>query len=76
VPGKPRHTIHLDEGEEWLRNTLHELRELQFVLAPPKRTVAPTQPVTPEHGKWPALGTVGAVASIIGVLLAAVLFFH
>ena len=74
--GKPRHVIHINEGEEWLRHALDELRELQSVLTPPKRSAgkrAP-EPVPPARGSWfrPSwwkLGTAGSIASLVGVAL-------
>ena len=33
--GKPRHTIHIDNGEAWLSKTVDELRELQSALGHP-----------------------------------------
>jgi hypothetical protein len=73
-PDDGRHTIHLDEGEEWLRKTLDELRELQSVLAPPKRRGATEQPPPRKRSRWvPSwwkLGTAGSIASLVGVPLA------
>lgn len=74
--GKPRHTIHIDEGEEWLRKTLDELRELQSVLASSKRRDATEQlpPTTAKGSRWAPswwkLGTAGSIASLVGVPLA------
>jgi hypothetical protein len=76
LPPDGRHTIHIDEGEEWLRKTLDELRALQSVLAPPKRrsTVQQLPPPAPERSRWvPSwwkLGTAGSIASLVGVPLA------
>src|SRR5262245_38338192 len=77
---KPRHVIHIDEGEEWLRHTLDELRELQSVLAPPKRSASKGTPEAPEPARppegswyrpsWWKLGTAGSIASLVGVPLA------
>jgi hypothetical protein len=74
-PDDGRHTIHLDEGEEWLRKTLDELRELQSVLAPPKRRGATEQLPPPRKRSrwvpsWWKLGTAGSIASLVGVPLA------
>lgn len=78
-PEDGRHTIHIDEGEEWLRKTLAELRELQSVLTPPKRTAARrpvAEPVAPQSSpfkpSWWKLGTAGSIASLVGVPLAIV----
>jgi hypothetical protein len=77
--GKPRHVIHIDEGEEWLRHALEELRELQSVLTPPKRSASKRareapEPAPPADGSWfrPSwwkLGTAGSIASLVGVPL-------
>jgi hypothetical protein len=72
--GKPRHTIHLDEAEEWLRGALDELRELQSVLPPPKRAArreaeAPAPDRPGWMPSWWKLGTAGSIASLVGVAL-------
>jgi hypothetical protein len=79
-PDDGRHTIHLDEGEEWLRHTLDELRTLRSTLTPAKRAgarrVAPEQVAEPaSHGFLFWLGIAGAVASIIGLIIVVVLIF-
>jgi hypothetical protein len=73
-----RHISQQTEGEEWLRKTLDELRELQSVLAPPKpRGVTEQLPPPPTkrpgwEPSWWKLGTAGSVASLGGVPLAIV----
>jgi hypothetical protein len=78
--GKLRHTIGIDNGEVWLSKTLDELRELQSALGQPNAPARPasersrdsffTKPV------WLALGVVGSVASIVGVVLAIIALWH
>lgn len=79
--GKPRHVIHIDEGEEWLRRTLAELRDLQSVVAPPPKAKPPRRQSAMEivapptrwswlRPSWWKLGTAGSVASLVGVPLA------
>jgi hypothetical protein len=75
-PDDGRHTIHIDEGEEWLRKTLDELRELQSVLAPAKPRAntkqLPAPPPRRSHWvpSWWKLGAAGSIASLVGVPLA------
>jgi len=75
--GKPRHRIMLDNGEEWLRNTVDELRELQAEIgSAPTPRPAPRTPIATasvKRSRWEswktALYVLGAVASIIALVL-------
>ncbi len=73
--GKPRHVIHINEGEEWLQHALDELRELHSTLAPsPRQQEVAENAATPAgelrfRPSWWKLGTVGSIASLVGVAL-------
>jgi hypothetical protein len=72
--GKPRHTIGVDNGEAWLSKTLDELRELQSALGHPTTSTPRVQGGPRESlltkPVWLALGILGSVASVVGVVLA------
>jgi hypothetical protein len=80
--GKPRHRIGIDNGEEWLRKTLDELRELQTEIAPASTPSAPSRASVAQapvaRSRWDSIATnrwvvvislAGAVASIVALLL-------
>lgn len=71
--GKPRHAIGIDNGEEWLSNTLDELRRLESALGPSgaPATGHAHRSSAPFFGRpiWLAVGAAGAVASIVGLVL-------
>jgi hypothetical protein len=71
--GKPRHSIGIDNGEEWLSKTLDELHELESALGPskPRATGQASRPPVPFFGRplWLAVGALGAVASVVGLVL-------
>lgn len=78
--GKPRHSIGIDNGEEWLSKTLDELRELESALGP---SGAPTPRAQSRQREslftkpvWVVIGVVGSVASVAGVVLAIIALWH
>jgi hypothetical protein len=76
--GKPRQAIGIENGEAWLSKTLDELRALESALGPPNRpaTARARRSSATFFGKpiWLALGAVGAVASVVGLVL--VIIWH
>jgi len=49
---KPRHSIGIDNGEEWLSKSLDELRALAVELKPPSGAQVRPRPFPPETRIW------------------------
>jgi hypothetical protein len=84
--GKPRHSIGIESGEEWLSKTLDELRTLAAEFPPPARARTSTKASASDTrtrreslltNPWViGLGVLGSGASVVGLVIAVVLLLH
>jgi hypothetical protein len=81
--GKPRHSIGIENGEEWLSKTLDELRALAAEFPPLARARTSTKASASDTRTWrdslltnPWVTALGSVASVVGLVIAVYLLLH